>query len=397
ATLALLPAGAHRFLTDRRYAWDVFKYMAIRPIVLFFSRARREAWLREMVEEGRRDGMLKEEEAESILARIHEPYIQTYLLSLVVHLMTIPITQIVSVLLGSYLAAKYGHDAVESGAIFGGTLLVFQVTPISPGSIVRGLYATGLAIWMRDWKNYSWAVCISYWKYIGYLGFPIQMVHSYPILARFMAARWATHGVGLVPVFGEHGALLEHGVFNTFFNAPISLRHRWRELAPQRRALRGPAGWIGTCLGVGHLPGPSGSYVSAVGAGLLLAAFYLGAPAWAVVAAAAAVTVLAIPVAAWFERRLAQKDPRPFVLDELAGMLIAGLAAWLPTNRWAWASLALALVWFRVCDVLKPPPARQLERLPGGWGIVMDDVAAGAMALGLTVVSQMLLAPGNVG
>jgi len=390
-TLGWLPAGAHRFLTDRRYAWDVFKYVAVRPIVLFFSRARREAWLREMVEEGRRDGMLKDEEAESILARIQEPYIQTYLLSLVVHLFTIPITQIVSVLLGSYLAAKYGQDAVESGAIFGGTVLIFQFTPLSPGSIVRGLYATGLAIWMRDWKNYSWAVCISYWKYIGYLGFPIQMAHSYPILARFMAARWATHGVGLVPVFGERGALLEHGVFNTFFNAPISLRNRWRELAPQRRAVRGPLGWVGTCLGVGHLPGPSGSYMSAVGAGLLVAAFYLGAPAWAVVAAAAAVTVLAIPVAAWFESRLGRKDPHPFVLDELAGMLIAGLAAWLPTNRWAWASLALALVWFRLCDILKPSPARQLERLPSGWGIVMDDVAAGAMALGLTVLSQMLL------
>jgi phosphatidylglycerophosphatase A len=390
--LGWLPAGAHRFLTDRRYALDVFKYMAVRPILLFFSRARREAWLREMVEEGRRDGMLKDEEAESILARIKEPYIQAYLLSLVVHLMTLPITQIVSVLLGSYLAAKYGRDAVESGAIFGGTLVVFQVTPISPGSLVRGLYATGLAIAMRDWKNYSWAVCISYWKYIGYLGFPIQMVHSYPILARFMAARWATHGVGLVPVFGEHGALLEHGVFDTFFNAPISLRHRWRELSPQRRALRGPLGWIGTCLGVGHLPGPSGTYASAIGAGLLVAAFYLGAPAWAVVAAAAAATVLAIPVAAWFERRLERKDPRPFVLDELAGMLVAGLAAWLPTNRWAWASLAMAFVWFRVCDVLKPPPARQLERLPGGWGIVMDDIAAGVMALGLAVLSQMVLA-----
>jgi phosphatidylglycerophosphatase A len=188
-------------------------------------------------------------------------------------------------------------------------------------------------------------------------------------------------------VFGEHGALLEHGVFNIFLNVLISLRHRWRELAPQRRALRGPLGWIGTCLGVGHLVGPSGTYASAIGAGLLVAAFYLGAPAWAVVAAAAAATVLAIPVAAWFESRLGRKDPRPFVLDELAGMLIAGLAAWLPTNRWAWASLAMALVWFRVCDVLKPPPARQLERLPGGWGIVMDDVA-----LGLAVLSQMVLA-----
>jgi hypothetical protein len=39
-----------------------------------------------------------------------------------------------------------------------------------------------------------------------------------------------------------------------------------------------------------------------------------------------------------------------------------------------------------VTDILKPPPARQLERLPRGWGIVMDDIASGAMALGLTVI-----------
>jgi phosphatidylglycerophosphatase A len=85
------------------------------------------------------------------------------------------------------------------------------------------------------------------------------------------------------------------------------------------------------------------------------------------------------------------KDPGPFVLDEVAGMLIAGLAAWTSWSPAAWMTLGIAFVWFRVTDILKPPPARQLERLPRGWGIVLDDVAAGLMAFGLTIATLVLL------
>ena len=390
-TLAILPAKAHRFLTDPRYAWEVFQYMCVRPFALYFSRARRERWLREMVEDGRAEGVLAPDEARQILGRIQEPFIQTYLLSMVVHLFTIPITQIVSVLLAYYLAARYGQTTAEAGGIFAGTVVLFQVMPLSPGSITRGLYATGLALWKRDWNNYSWAVCISYWKYIGYLGFPIQMVQAYPTLATFMATRWATRAIGIVPVFGEKGALLEHGVFNAFFNLPVSLRRQWHDERPDRARLRSPAGLAGSFLGVGFLPGISGTYTSAVVTGLVAAAYYLGAPWWAVAAAAVAATVAGVPLGTGFERRLGRHDPRPFVLDEVAGMLIAGLAAWMPTSRWAWLSLIPAFFWFRVCDIIKPPPVRQLERLPGGWGIMADDVAAGLLALALTVGCQVLL------
>jgi hypothetical protein len=57
-------------------------------------------------------------------------------------------------------------------------------------------------------------------KYIGYLAFPLQMTTSYPALAQFLAGRWATQAVHIVPVFGEKGALLEHWVFDLFFNLP---------------------------------------------------------------------------------------------------------------------------------------------------------------------------------
>lgn len=68
------------------------------------------------------------------------------------------------------------------------------------------------------------------------------------------------------------------------------------------------------------------------------------------------------------------KDPRPVVIDEFAGFFVsaAGFSD-LP-------HLLLAFVWFRVFDALKPPPVRNLEKLPGGWGIVLDDLAAGLLA-----------------
>ena len=66
------------------------------------------------------------------------------------------------------------------------------------------------------------------------------------------------------------------------------------------------------------------------------------------------------------------KDPGRVVIDEAVGYLVT--VAFLPH------SLGLAIAGFfvfRILDIAKPPPARQLERLPGGWGIVVDDVVAG--------------------
>jgi hypothetical protein len=97
---------------------------------------------------------------------------------------------------------------------------------ISPGSLIRGLYVVYLMIRERNWRDYIWAVWIAFVHYVGYLAFPIQMVAKFPELSRFMAGRWATRLEHFVPVFGERGALLEHWVFDLFFNVPISLRRK---------------------------------------------------------------------------------------------------------------------------------------------------------------------------
>ncbi|MBS1849798.1 MAG: phosphatidylglycerophosphatase A [Acidobacteria bacterium] len=84
---------------------------------------------------------------------------------------------------------------------------------------------------------------------------------------------------------------------------------------------------------------------------------------------------LGIPAATRAARAANLKDPQFIVIDEVAGQWIALLAAPL-----TWKSLLLGFILFRGFDIVKPPPVRQLERLPEGAGIVMDDVAAGVYA-----------------
>jgi len=99
-------------------------------------------------------------------------------------------------------------------------LFFFQVVPISPGSVCRGVYVVWLMVRERNFRDYMVAAPLSFLKYMGYLSFPMQMAVSYPALSQFMAGRWATSAVHIVPVFGEKGALLEHMVFDACFNLP---------------------------------------------------------------------------------------------------------------------------------------------------------------------------------
>jgi phosphatidylglycerophosphatase A len=88
--------------------------------------------------------------------------------------------------------------------------------------------------------------------------------------------------------------------------------------------------------------------------------------------------LLGVPAATIVARESGRKDPQFVVIDEVTGQWIALLFS--PVD-WKHALIALAL--FRLFDITKPFPARQLEGLPEGWGIVFDDVAAGLYALGI--------------
>ena len=236
--LSILPAGLCRMLTDWPFAKDKLRFIFVRPVRLYFNAAAREQWLRDMVAEGRRNHMVTDEDAERILSRLQEPFIQKYLKSLAVHVCTLPITQVVSVIVAIWYWTH--HPELTTGQLWAralGILAAFQITPISPGSLTRGLYVLYLVIRERNFKDYNIAVFLGFFKYVGYLAFPIQMAYRYPTLARFMAGHWATGAVHVVPVFGEKGALLEHFVFDLFYNYPLTVRRRMGVLAEHRKKL----------------------------------------------------------------------------------------------------------------------------------------------------------------
>ncbi|MBN2246896.1 MAG: hypothetical protein JW755_13745 [Candidatus Aminicenantes bacterium] len=237
--LSILPAGLHRFLSDRKQFLKSLDNIFRRPIRLYFRAEEREQWLRDMIAQGRTKGMLTEEEADRINTQIKEPFIQKYLKSLAVHVCTLPVTQIISVLVAIIYVRLHPELSWQQASVHAGIILgLFQVTPISPGSLVRGLYVTYLVIREKNFQDYSIAFSLSYFKYIGYLAFPIQMAYRYPDIARFMAGHWATNAVHIVPVFGERGALLEHTVFDLFYNYPLTIRRRMQLRKEKRQMLR---------------------------------------------------------------------------------------------------------------------------------------------------------------
>jgi len=250
--LILIFPGLHRFLTDWEYAKTKLCYFFVRLPKLYFNAELREQWLRDMITQGQKKHILSNEDASIILSQVNEPFIQKYLISLVVHLLTAPITQIVS--LTHTAIWNWTHPEATSServavSIF--IIALYQIIPISPGSFCRGLYTTVLALHDRNFKDYNIALFLSYFKYIGYLAFPIQMTYRYPALARFMASHWATEATHIVPVFGERGALLEHGVFSMFYNRPLTIRRRMRKRAQIRAALQ-PRYWhIALCAALG--------------------------------------------------------------------------------------------------------------------------------------------------
>jgi len=140
-----------------------------------------------------------------------------------------------------------------------------------------------------------------------------------------------------------------------------------------------------TLLGLGRVrPGP-GTWAS------LLTVLVWSGLAYAVpepirtfvaIAVALAVSIIGTAAATKLETACGITDPSMIVIDEVAGQMFALIAC--PLD-WKW--LIAAFILFRAFDILKPPPARQLEKMHGGLGIMMDDIAAGLYSLAVLQIA----------
>ena len=158
---------------------------------------------------------------------------------------------------------------------------------------------------------------------------------------------------------------------------------------------------IATVGGLGdRLPAPGTTAGSLPATVLWSAAALVAGSPWQLAAVTALLTVAAIAVGVWAagveEMRRGGSDPGPVVIDEVAGQWLCFLVALPLASPSGAREVALfagaGFFLFRAFDVLKPWPVRSLERLPGGVGIVADDLAAGAIAGMLLAVGWRLLA-----
>lgn len=155
--------------------------------------------------------------------------------------------------------------------------------------------------------------------------------------------------------------------------------------------LRDRLDWlVATCCGFGYspiFPGTAGALWGIVV--FVPIARYLDEP-WETVAIALALIVSCsetIRLGTWAERYFDEKDSGKFVTDEVAGFLLTVLL-FRSTNIWITVLWAFPVT--RIVDISKIPPARQLERLPGGWGVIADDLLGSIYAAGLLHAVRLL-------
>jgi phosphatidylglycerophosphatase A len=114
---------------------------------------------------------------------------------------------------------------------------------------------------------------------------------------------------------------------------------------------------------------------------------------WLLILATAIACVVTVVLSPWAERYWNRKDPKKYVPDEVAGFLVTVCLFRTPdlllTTFWAF-------VVTRFFDIVKVPPARQLEALPSGWGILLDDVMSSLYAA-LALIVAAYLFPGLFG
>jgi phosphatidylglycerophosphatase A len=155
-------------------------------------------------------------------------------------------------------------------------------------------------------------------------------------------------------------------------------------------ALKGPILFLSSGTYLGYIPLASGTFGTLWGLPIF---FFLSVQPFRNQLIILIISIgLAVFVAGQAEKFWGKKDPSRVVIDEIVGYMVT--VAWLP---FTWTTAILGFFIFRIMDILKPYPIRKIDRsLPGGWGIVLDDVLAGIYSQFLLRLCLLYLAPGKI-
>lgn len=135
---------------------------------------------------------------------------------------------------------------------------------------------------------------------------------------------------------------------------------------------------VATFFGIGFIPMVPGTWASLLTVLIVYFSPLSAAPFLTLALVTAVVYVAGVPAAAVSERHFGKKDPRPCVIDEVAGQLVS---LWLLPRQLVFYIAAFFI--FRLFDIFKPFPVDRSESLPGGFGIMTDDVLAGFYSMAL--------------
>jgi len=141
--------------------------------------------------------------------------------------------------------------------------------------------------------------------------------------------------------------------------------------------------WIATFFGIGRIPFAPGTWASLAA----LPFFWFLVPRPPIhILTLVLLFIVGIPLCTRAEKDMGETDPSSIVLDEVLGMGVALVGVPRETPY-----ILMAFILFRLFDIWKPYPIRTIQKLPGGWGIMVDDLLAGLYALGWVHIGSFLV------
>jgi hypothetical protein len=224
--LSWLPARLHRVASDGEAFKRQLFYLIVHPIRLLFEGEYRKTWLTEIIHQQFYRGIVDADQRDGLLKQLSEAPMQGFIRDL-------------GFTIGLEIFSKIGYAILAAYGFSSGNfvpLAIAALGPIPPSGIVRTAYVLSLLVWelpgmIRQRRNKLFVtralgLLVAPWRMVGNLFAPLEMFAYYHDLSLLLADYYVSRMVGVIPVLGGRGQLLEYWAFQLVFNVPLSIRKR---------------------------------------------------------------------------------------------------------------------------------------------------------------------------